>query len=99
MHTELELLPVHLREESYSPRGRTISQRVRIVRRVLPGNLPKIHSQGMPSDLIREHLLSTLIHCSNSHFIFHVGQIPKADTSNSLIKTVVFLDNYCSELK
>src|ERR1700743_1739113 len=48
---ELELLPVHLQEESYSPRGRTIFQRVRIAGRVLPGNLSKIHSQDLPSFL------------------------------------------------
>jgi hypothetical protein len=48
--TELELPPIHLppihlREEAYSPLGRTIFQRVRIAGRVLPGNLPKIHSR------------------------------------------------------
>jgi hypothetical protein len=50
-HIELELLPVHLWEETHSPLGRIMFQRVRTAGRVLPGNLPKIHSQGLPSFL------------------------------------------------
>jgi hypothetical protein len=49
--TQLELPPVHLRGEAYSPLGRSIFQRVRIAGRVLPGNLPKIHSQDLSSFL------------------------------------------------
>ncbi|KAH8797034.1 hypothetical protein F5882DRAFT_22836, partial [Hyaloscypha sp. PMI_1271] len=50
-HTKLELPPVHLREEAYSPLGRIIFQRVRIAGRVLPGNLRKIHPQDLSSFL------------------------------------------------
>jgi hypothetical protein len=37
--------------EAYSPLVRTMFQRVRIAGRVLPGNLRKIQSQGLPSFL------------------------------------------------
>jgi hypothetical protein len=50
-HAGLEPLPVHLREEVYSPLGRIIFQRIHIAGRVLPGNLRKIHSQDLSSFL------------------------------------------------
>ena len=45
----LSCFPVHLLEEAYSPLGRTMFERVRTAGRVLPGNLPKIHFQDLPS--------------------------------------------------
>lgn len=39
------------RQEVYSTLGRIMFQRVRTAGRVLPGNLPKIHSQDLPSFL------------------------------------------------
>ncbi len=65
----------------------------------IPSSKPYSFLHSFISHPIREHLLSTFIQSSSSHFIFHVGYIPKADTSNSLIKTIVFLDDYCSEVK
>jgi hypothetical protein len=46
--------------EAYSPLVRTIFQRVRIAGRVLPGNLPKIHSQGLPSFLYTSKRCSSM---------------------------------------
>jgi hypothetical protein len=41
--------PVERRSVNFSALSRTIFQCVRIAGRVLPGNLPKIHSQDLPS--------------------------------------------------
>jgi hypothetical protein len=40
-----------MREEAYSSLGRIMFQRVRVRTAVLPGNLPKIHTQDLPSFL------------------------------------------------
>lgn len=53
---------------------------------IIASSKPYSFLHGIISDPIREDLLSNLIQSSKSHFIFHVSRIPKADTSNSLIK-------------
>jgi hypothetical protein len=50
-HKEIELLPVHLREEAYLTLACTTVQRVRTAAGVLVGNLRKIHLQDLPSFL------------------------------------------------
>ena len=62
-HIELELPPVHLREEAYSPLRFTMLKRWRTACSVLPRNLRKIHFQGLPSFL---HASSS----TGSHGIF-----------------------------
>jgi hypothetical protein len=51
-HIELELPPVHLREEAYSPLGRIMFQRVRIAGPVLPGNRGRSTPKTCPPSCI-----------------------------------------------